>query len=202
VLKLDPSHPGANNDLGYGWAEQGRNLRQAEALTRAAVEAEPDNPSLLDSHAWVLYKQGRFQEARRVLERALGVSGADAPGPAPGPDLPGPEVDTAKGDKADPVVLDHMGDVLYRLNEREAAGRFWERSQKRLAAPDLAHSTREDLKPLRLQLQNKQRQLNGGDPVSVAPVSEAAEQPEQPEQPALPKETRSAPARAGTTGGQ
>ena len=30
MLKLDPSFAGANNDLGYTWAEQGRNLRQAE----------------------------------------------------------------------------------------------------------------------------------------------------------------------------
>jgi hypothetical protein len=89
------------------------------------------------------------------------------------------------------VVLDHMGDVLYRLNDRDAAGRFWERSHKRLGASDMANSSREDLKPLRLQLQNKQRQLKAGDPVSVAPVVEAADQP------AAREVTRSPATRAG-----
>jgi tetratricopeptide (TPR) repeat protein len=148
------------------------------------VEAEPDNPSLLDSLAWVLYKRGRFEEARRALEQALGLEGH-------GPDAPGPQLDSANADKADPVVLDHMGDVLYRLNDRDAAARFWERSHKRLGAPDLANSSREDLKPLRLQLQNKQRQLKAGDPVTVAPVVEAV--PRQ--------ETRSPATRAGAAGG-
>jgi hypothetical protein len=103
-------------------------------------------------------------------------------------------VDSANADKADPVVLDHMGDVLYRLDDRDAAGRFWQRSHKRLAAPDLANSSREDLKPLRLQLQNKQRQLKAGSPVSVAPVAEVAEQP------APRQETRSPSTRAGAGG--
>ena len=41
VLALDPAHAGASNDLGYAWAEQGRNLERAEALAREAVKEEP-----------------------------------------------------------------------------------------------------------------------------------------------------------------
>ena len=34
VLRLDPSHPGAGNDLGYVMTEQGRSLTEAESLIR------------------------------------------------------------------------------------------------------------------------------------------------------------------------
>ena len=37
VLKIDPSFAGANNDLGYTWAEQGKNLPQAEAMVAKAL---------------------------------------------------------------------------------------------------------------------------------------------------------------------
>ena len=116
VLKLDPSHAGANNDLGYGWAEQGRNLPQAEALTRAAVEAEPDNPSLLDSLAWVSTSAAASRRPAGPWSRRWVLKDTAQRSPAP-------QLDSANADKADPVVLDHMGDVLYRLNDRDAAAK-------------------------------------------------------------------------------
>ena len=70
VLKLDAAYPGANNDLGYAWAEQGRNLPEAEALVRKALQLEPENLSFLDSLGWVLYKRGKFAEAAGMLTRA------------------------------------------------------------------------------------------------------------------------------------
>ena len=39
---------------------------EAEALIRKAVDAEPHNVSFLDSMGWVLYKRGKFAEARDV----------------------------------------------------------------------------------------------------------------------------------------
>ncbi|MFP5504938.1 MAG: VanZ family protein, partial [Gammaproteobacteria bacterium] len=49
---------------------------EALALTTLAVQAEPDNPDFLDTHAWALHRNGRHQEALRFLQRAL----AAAPG--------------------------------------------------------------------------------------------------------------------------
>ena len=79
---------GASNDLGYEWTDQGKNLSAAESLIRTAVAAEPDNQSFLDSLGWVLYKRGKFDEARKYLELAVG--------PAAFPD---------------PVVLDHLAHI-------------------------------------------------------------------------------------------
>jgi tetratricopeptide (TPR) repeat protein len=145
VVRLDPRNAPACNDLGYGWADAGKNLEQAEELIRVAVDAEPDNQSFLDSLGWVLYKRAKFAEALVYFEKAIG--------PATRPD---------------PVVLDHMGDVLYRLSQSSDAVKQWKRAQERL---DQIFSEREDLKKLRLQLIQKLQQQQNGKPVEVAPTA-------------------------------
>jgi tetratricopeptide (TPR) repeat protein len=146
ILDANPSFAPAGNDLGYTWADAGKNLDRAESMIRRAVEAEPDNPMFLDSLGWVLYKQGRFDEARRHLERAA----ADERG-------------------ADPVILDHLGDALYRLNQSDDAVRRWRDSLARIAAAP--EGTRQQHNALRLQLDQKLKQAEQRQPVSVAPVA-------------------------------
>ena len=149
VVELDPAHPGASNDLGYSWADEGKNLARAEGLIRVAVEAEPDNQSYLDSLGWVLYKRGKFAEALTYFERAIG--------PAARPD---------------PVVLDHMGDVLYRLSRTSDAVKRWKRADDRLREMGEAARRRDDLKSLGLKLKQKLEQAEKAQPVEVAPVVE------------------------------
>src|SRR5207245_11104858 len=95
ILKADPSDALANNNLGYLWADQGKNLEEAERLIRKAidltreqsrcarlVEAEEtgENAAYLDSLGWVLFRRGQVMEARRWLERAAALKGgADDP---------------------------------------------------------------------------------------------------------------------------
>ena len=63
-----------------------------------------------------------------------------------------------------------MGDVLYRLSKNDQAAKQWKRAQDRL---DQVDSEREDLKKLRLQLMQKLRQQEKGQPVEVAPIADA-----------------------------
>ncbi len=144
ILQLDPQFAPANNDLGYAWADMGKNLDRAENLVRIAVAAAPDNQSYLDSMGWVEYKQGRFEAAKEYLLRALGSA-----------DLP------------DPLVLDHVADTLYRLRFPLQAGLFWNRSLKRM---DSLGMDSKELKRLRAHLVEKLNQLENGDLVDVAPV--------------------------------
>jgi tetratricopeptide (TPR) repeat protein len=140
VVQLDPDHAGACNDLGFEWADAGKNLPRAEALIRTAVLSEPDNESFLDSLGWVLYKRGKFTEAQKYLQQAVG--------PAAFPDA---------------VVLDHLGDTLYRLSRFDDAKQTWQRSLKRL---DDSDSDR-DNKQLRLQLLQKIKQVDERKPVDL-----------------------------------
>ena len=107
IFKLDPDDPGINNDLGYAWADKGINLDKAETMIRKALAARPDELAFKDSFAWVLYKQGRFAEARTVFDDVLS---------------------TEEG--RHPVMLDHAGDTCWRLGLKAEAIRLWGQAVK------------------------------------------------------------------------
>lgn len=118
ILKDDPDDAGANNDLGYLWADQNKKLDEAETRIRRALEldqrqrnslmhvgldSDRDNAAYVDSLGWVLFRKGDWKGARRELEKAVSLPNGDD----------------------DPVVWDHLGDVYFRLKEVEKAGKAW-----------------------------------------------------------------------------
>ena len=104
-LALDEKFAPALNYLGYMWADEGRNLAEAEQFIRRALEEEPDNSAFLDSLGRVLYQQGRYEEALPPLERAVALS-----------------------KEADPVLHEHLGDVYDKLGRRADAVSSWEKA--------------------------------------------------------------------------
>jgi Tfp pilus assembly protein PilF len=105
VLKEDPEDTQANNDLGYLWADQGKNLEQAKSMIEKALKAEPDNAAYLDSMGWVLYRLEQFEEARKYLEQA-----------------------NSKPTGQDATILDHLGDCLDKLGLKEEAVKSWQKA--------------------------------------------------------------------------
>jgi len=83
-----PDDPEVANSFGYFLAEKGQDLELAEGLVREALAADPGNGAYLDSLGWVMYRNGRFEEAFDYLIQAVNV-------------LPD-----------DPVILEHLGIVL------------------------------------------------------------------------------------------
>jgi tetratricopeptide (TPR) repeat protein len=59
------------NNYSYYLALRGERLQQAEELINRCLESNPDNPTFLDTRGWVLYRQGRIPEARKILQKAL-----------------------------------------------------------------------------------------------------------------------------------
>ena len=103
VLDEFPDDLGAMNDLGYLWADQGRNLRRAERMIRRAVAAEPEKMAYRDSLGWVLYRTQKYSEAVTELEKAA-------------------------ADKPDGVVLDHLGDSYLKTGQRDKAVAAWRKA--------------------------------------------------------------------------
>lgn len=102
VLEEDPEDISVNNDLGYLYADQGKNLDKAEKMIRKAVAAEPDNAAYLDSLGWVLFKLGKYQEAIAPLEKAVELrSGGDG------------------------TIYEHLGDVYEKLGRAADAAKAW-----------------------------------------------------------------------------
>jgi tetratricopeptide (TPR) repeat protein len=109
VLEVNPESSQANNDLGYLWADQGKNLERAYGMIRKALESEPDNPAYLDSLGWVLFKLGKFDEAIPPLEQA-----------------------THESTSGDGTIWDHLGDVYLKALRVDKAVEAWKTSLKHL----------------------------------------------------------------------
>lgn len=67
VLEIDPKHVASLNYIGYMLTEWGERLDEAESMLRTAVQLDPGNPHVIDSLAWLLYKQGEYEEAHHYI---------------------------------------------------------------------------------------------------------------------------------------
>ncbi|MBI2346756.1 MAG: tetratricopeptide repeat protein [Deltaproteobacteria bacterium] len=74
VLKRDPRDATALNYIGYTYAEQGRNLDEAEALLQAAATLRPNDGYIIDSLAWLYFQKGDHTRALDLLRRASQLS--------------------------------------------------------------------------------------------------------------------------------
>jgi tetratricopeptide (TPR) repeat protein len=70
ILAQDPDHAEALNALGYTLADRNLRLDEAFTLIDKALKLNPDNPAILDSMGWVLFRQGKLAEAESYLRRA------------------------------------------------------------------------------------------------------------------------------------
>jgi predicted Zn-dependent protease len=70
VLALDPEFTPVLNRLGYAYAATG-DMARAETLMQRYVAAMPTDPNPEDSYGDILFKAGRYQEARAHFEAAL-----------------------------------------------------------------------------------------------------------------------------------
>ncbi|WP_437205041.1 tetratricopeptide repeat protein [Planctomicrobium sp. SH664] len=128
VLKEDPDNIQANNDLGYLWADNNKNLERARSMIQKALSKEPENPAYLDSMGWVLYRLGDFKGAVEYLEKAVSHD---------------------KG--KDSTIYDHLGDSLLKLDRQKEAVEFWKKSleieeKKKNPSEKLQKSLKEKLK--------------------------------------------------------
>jgi tetratricopeptide (TPR) repeat protein len=110
LLQRNPDEAGPNNDLGYLYAEQGKNLEKAESMIRKALQEEPENYAYLDSMGWVLFKQGKVKEALEQMSKAAERMKAET---------------GRLGNSPDPTILEHLGDVYFRLQEVDKAEDSW-----------------------------------------------------------------------------
>lgn len=104
VLKIDPQNSHVLNNYSYFLALRKEKLDKAKKMSEQLVEVHPDDPTFLDTYAWVLYTLGQYKEAKIFLEKAI--------------------KDTESG-----TIIEHYGDVLFKLGETEAAVIQWKRAK-------------------------------------------------------------------------
>jgi tetratricopeptide (TPR) repeat protein len=73
-MKYYPEDASLLNFLGYLYAEQGINLKEAEKMISKALKQKPQEAAYLDSMAWVFYQQGKYKDAFEYQKKALNLA--------------------------------------------------------------------------------------------------------------------------------
>jgi tetratricopeptide (TPR) repeat protein len=107
-LKLDPENHLLLNNFSYSLSERGLQLDRSEKMSKKALEKEPENSSYLDTYGWILYRQGKYNEAEKYIKKAVGLR------------------DATGGNGA--VLNEHLGDVYIKIGDTEKAIYYWNKS--------------------------------------------------------------------------
>jgi tetratricopeptide (TPR) repeat protein len=101
ILSNDPDNATALNALGYSLAILTDRLNEARALVSKALQLRPDDPAIQDSYGWIAYRLGDLALAENYLSKAFSQS-------------------------KDHEIAAHLGEVLWRLGQREQAISVWQ----------------------------------------------------------------------------
>jgi tetratricopeptide (TPR) repeat protein len=105
VLKAEPQHPQALNNYSYFLALREERLEDARKMAQKLHQLQPEHIAYTDTYAWVLYKLGNYKEARKIIEKVVHRSQNGA-------------------------VVEHYGDILFKLNEKEKALEQWQKARE------------------------------------------------------------------------
>ena len=100
-LEIDPDDAYVLNYLAYSWLERNYKIDKAIEMLEIAYSLESDDPYIIDSIGWAYFLIKDYIKAEKFLIRAVQLM----------PD--------------DPIVNDHYGDVLWKLNRKIQARYFW-----------------------------------------------------------------------------
>ncbi len=100
-LEVSPNQAYVINYLAYTWIEQGVNIEKSLEMLEKANKIKSNDPYIIDSLGWALYKLNRYEESKDYLQLAVKL-------------MP-----------ADPIVNDHYGDVLWKNGKEIQARYYW-----------------------------------------------------------------------------
>lgn len=70
-IKENPDDPNGWNSLGFLWADRAINLGKAETYLQKAMElSQGQDAFIIDSIGWLRYRQGRLEEAEKLIRKA------------------------------------------------------------------------------------------------------------------------------------
>ncbi len=101
-LSMKPDDPYVMNYLAYGWLERNYKIDEAVVMLNKAYQKKKNDPYIIDSVGWGHYLIEDYVNAEKFLQKAIEL-------------MP-----------KDPIVNDHYGDVLWKLNRKLQAKYYWE----------------------------------------------------------------------------
>ncbi len=108
ALKENPENATVLNNYSYHLAVRKERLDEAEKMSKKANSLETNNAAFQDTYGWIMYQKGRYEEARVWIEKSI---------------------QNATDPSAE--VLEHYGDVMYRLENKEEALTYWKKAREK-----------------------------------------------------------------------
>ncbi len=105
VLAQNANNEHILNNYAYFLSLEKKDLEKAYNMSLKLVKKFPNNATYLDTHAWVLFQQNKFEEARPFMEKAL-------------------EIET----KPSGVMFEHYGDIMFKIGEKKVAMDYWKKA--------------------------------------------------------------------------
>lgn len=105
AIEINPSNWLAMNNCAYFLACQERDLDRALDLITTVIDNKPDDPTSLDTYAWVLFKRGDYEKAGEIIDRTLELE-----------DNPSAE------------LLEHAGDIYFMNRRHKEALEYWKKA--------------------------------------------------------------------------
>jgi tetratricopeptide (TPR) repeat protein len=104
VININPEHSQALNFVGYTLADSNQNLERALVLVKKALELDPENGFILDSLAWVYFKQGKVKKAWETIGLAISKV------------------------QNDPIIWEHYGDIARKADFLQKAKKGYQKA--------------------------------------------------------------------------
>lgn len=102
-LQAKPDNYSTLNNYAYFLSLDGKELDKAEQMSAKAVAADPKNSTYLDTYAWVLYKIGKYADAKIYIDQTLKFS---------------------TDSTTDSTLYEHAADIYAQLGDYAAAADF------------------------------------------------------------------------------
>ncbi|MCP9769703.1 hypothetical protein EGI22_17505 [Lacihabitans sp. LS3-19] len=105
VLNENPKNEQALNNYSLLLANTKKDISKALELAENLTKLYPSNPANYDTKAWVFFKNDDYKKANETIDIAL-----------------------SKTDKPSELILEHKGDILFKLGQTENAVNYWQKA--------------------------------------------------------------------------
>jgi Tfp pilus assembly protein PilF len=108
ALNLNMNNAIVLNNFAYHLSVNNKSLKQALQMAKRATELSPNNATYLDTLAWVYYKLGEYEQAKKVMQQAMSFD----------------------RENSSELAL-HYGDILDALGSTFMAQTYWRKALER-----------------------------------------------------------------------
>jgi tetratricopeptide (TPR) repeat protein len=105
IIREDSDNYVVMNNFSYYLSERGESLDEAKELSRIVIENNPENDTFLDTYAWILYQQEKYEEAGIYIMKALKYGGENSA-----------------------VINEHAGDIHKKMGSTSLARAFYQKA--------------------------------------------------------------------------